>query len=883
MWQFFAIVLPIILGVVTYMLHHYASPKVSLSSRIVVGYGWLISLSIVLLVPVDIWMTICEASGAKHVQCGSRIAIVCMWSLAYWSAFFLTWAIIPIIQGYEDAGDFTVKERFKTSARNNLIFYVSVGVIGVIGIIILLAMDKMSWMQIRELAIGASNAFGLITGALLLGYGLVEVPRGLWRHADFAERHKWLGHKVARVAEKLDAAHRELSTAIVIAQATATQMSRRDVLRPMMDIIDAMANEDPTFKPSGGQIGENDMDYDTDEKSMAALRRRLRNAQDGFYRHKTEYTAVVWQTLELEDTLKNADEGCAAGRRFVSSLRPQRKGHLAAVLDVCEWIWRCLLRQQLVRTSAVVLGIMSVAIVFAEATLLIPPNGPDLSLFSVLIQAAGSGLQERLVQLLVCIPLAYICVCTYFSVFKLGMFSFYYLVPGHTDAVSLLMNCSMVSRYAAPMCYNFLSLIHLTTRDHRDLKTTFEKRMGALLLPRNFDRIYPLVMVVYSVLILSNVHNRVMDVFGSWRAFRFETDEEEEEEGNVGESQAGVAILRREHQNLERGMAVGENIVPLARHFNSDSDLEAATYAGRNDKASGVPNAAAAASKGAVERNGSSPLLTALAVKGASPPLGPKEARDMMASLHQTLKNASPLNPAPFELPAASAKDLIAAKYSSKRGGGGGGDRGGKGGSARLPRNFSGNLVDGLSLAPPRESTGDMGALARDPAAQSGTMQSQRAQRPWPSSALPAAGVSESPPGSRSPVSPVGRDGRSEMEGLLESRWDKMTTAFKGLTSKVGSGWKGDSPAWMGGKDVLPLTQSRAAGGGGGGSQLGGSGGGGAQPGAPSLDKIFEGLRSSRRRSLDDDDGEDYSHSSLMAGRRGTQGGTFTSAERPGR
>jgi hypothetical protein len=57
-----------------------------------------------------------------------------------------------------------------------------------------------------------------------------------------------------------------------------------------MNVIDAMLakmfREDPSFKPQGGQLGENDMDYDTDEKSMATLRRHLRNAKDEYYRYK---------------------------------------------------------------------------------------------------------------------------------------------------------------------------------------------------------------------------------------------------------------------------------------------------------------------------------------------------------------------------------------------------------------------------------------------------------------------------------------------------------------------------------------------------------------------------------------------------------------------
>ena len=89
-------------------------------------------------------------------------------------------------------------------------------------------------------------------------------------------------------------------------------------------------SEDPSFKPSGGRLGENDMDYDTDEKSMAALRRQLRIAREEYYRCKryhlllsiinyffidrhfyiefcSAYMTYVMEALELEDTIKNYD------------------------------------------------------------------------------------------------------------------------------------------------------------------------------------------------------------------------------------------------------------------------------------------------------------------------------------------------------------------------------------------------------------------------------------------------------------------------------------------------------------------------------------------------------------------------------------------------
>ena len=56
-------------------------------------------------------------------------------------------AVVPTIQGYEDAGDFTVKERLKTSIHMNLLFYSIVGAIGLIGLILLLLMHRAWYVQ----------------------------------------------------------------------------------------------------------------------------------------------------------------------------------------------------------------------------------------------------------------------------------------------------------------------------------------------------------------------------------------------------------------------------------------------------------------------------------------------------------------------------------------------------------------------------------------------------------------------------------------------------------------------------------------------------------------------------------------------------------------
>ncbi|KAF5936956.1 hypothetical protein HYC85_024462 [Camellia sinensis] len=531
MWVFYLISMPLTLGMVLLTLKYFAGPYVPRYVLFTVGYTWFCSLSIIILVPADIW-TVFEF-----------LRLVCQPKRV--GGLGVRRAVVPIIQGYEDAGDFTVAERLKTSVHVNLVFYLCVGSIGLFGLILLIILRKYRNVTILGFAMACSNTFGLVTGAFLLGFGLSEIPKGIWKNVDWTFRQKVLSQKVAKMAVKLDDAHQEFSNAIVVAQATSKQMSKRDPLRPYMNVIDNMLlqmfSEDPSFKPQGGRFGENDMDYDTDEKSMAALRLQIKRAREEYYRCKSEYMNFVMEALELEDTIKNYDRRHATGWKFISSFRPERAGALGSFLDMIELVYRCILRKQLEKVLAVILGCMSAAILLAEATIL--PSGVDLSLFSILINAVGK--QEVLVQVAAFIPLMYM----------------------------------MVARYAPPISYNFLNLIRLGEKDE-DKKTIFEKRMGNIdqavpFFGNGFNKIYPLIMVIYTIMIASNFFDRIIDYFGNWKIFRFQSEADDIDDGF---DPSGLMILQKERSWLDQGHKVGELVIPLARNFNDiNMDLESSS------------------------------------------------------------------------------------------------------------------------------------------------------------------------------------------------------------------------------------------------------------------------------------------------------------------
>ncbi|MBA0682879.1 hypothetical protein Goari_024567, partial [Gossypium aridum] len=199
-----------------------------------------------------------------------------------------------------------------------------------------------------------------------------------------------------------------------------------------------------------------------------------------------------------------------------------------------EFIWRCVVRKQLEKLLAIILGCISAAILLAEATIL--PSGVDLSLFSILINSVGK--QEMLVQ----------------------------------DILLINVSIRMVARYAPPISYNFLNLIRIP--DNR--KTIFEKRMGNIddavpFFGKGFNKIYPLIMVIYTLLHVTNFFDRVIDYFGNWRIFKFQDQDDDAD----GFDSSGLIILQKERAWLERGHRVGEHIIPLARNFSSmNVDIE---------------------------------------------------------------------------------------------------------------------------------------------------------------------------------------------------------------------------------------------------------------------------------------------------------------------
>uniref|UniRef100_A0A914EJH6 Uncharacterized protein n=1 Tax=Acrobeloides nanus TaxID=290746 RepID=A0A914EJH6_9BILA len=195
----------LVFGLTVFLLNKYANlRKQHLVVLALTFIGWYFSFLIIFILPLDIAITFYRKCGfdqeVKHneslynnvsfepFECEepkgyiSDNTLLSTWRVIYWLAQLLTWIVLPMMQSYSNAGDFTPTGKLKTAFYNNAAYYGTYGVIFVF--LVFYAVGKgvsLSFEHLKILLISASNTWGLFILVVLLGYGLVEVPRQLWQ------------------------------------------------------------------------------------------------------------------------------------------------------------------------------------------------------------------------------------------------------------------------------------------------------------------------------------------------------------------------------------------------------------------------------------------------------------------------------------------------------------------------------------------------------------------------------------------------------------------------------------------------------------------------------------------------------------------------------
>lgn len=470
-----------------------------------------------------------------------------------------------MMQSYAKAGEFTFLGKLRYALVINGIYYGTYIVIFTCLLVYLAASSRLTFNlgQLKVLAITASNTWGLTLLVLLLGYGLVELPRSCWHAANTQLRVKRLCFKMAKITMEKIEAEEELEDVLAEVSRVNNSMSPTNPLRKFLEVILKLTNTDTqtnmdtqTNTQTSTRVNfDRTEESDVDLKTLVKLHRRLIFAKQSQSSKGCLWRGVVAEAIRCQDTLENMRSA------FKMFHRSPAAGSYNGVFSLCyhstvEWYWRCRVSPWLLKSVAIVTGMFSLMVVWSECLFFV--RSPVLSLFAHFVHLAQLASGYHAIEFVSIATIAYLSACTYFSIFSLKIFSYYSLIgPHHTDQNSMVFCGMLLCRLTPPLCLNFLGLIHLdshVTNNNHMVDTSYTRFMGNLVvlpfIASGFNIYFPIAIVVLCSLTLFGIGARLLHCFG----FQQFIGDDEMTQEMVDE---GVELIKRERRKLTRGMDGG--------------------------------------------------------------------------------------------------------------------------------------------------------------------------------------------------------------------------------------------------------------------------------------------------------------------------------------
>ena len=293
--------------------------------------------------------------------------------------------------------------------------------------------------KLKAIAASASNTWGLFWLVLLLGYGLVDIPRSVWHSALPGPLLTRLYFKAAKLHAEKSEAEENLEDYLDALQVALNRISPSDPLRKNVETISDKLPTEWREHMKRKTVNANQMNSsDLDEKALVRLHRQVNLLIDELYfvlirasrilnlyyllpcRLFEPYNgnigqipngviwltkSLIWRTFIVMLGAMNVTSNGHLRLREISGqlasfiLPLVRTTNVYNFCDyfyfslltdiavvVAEWYWKCLFRRYLCQALAAVLALLSVLVVWSELTFF--NAQPVLSLFAIFVNLA---------------------------------------------------------------------------------------------------------------------------------------------------------------------------------------------------------------------------------------------------------------------------------------------------------------------------------------------------------------------------------------------------------------------------------------------------------------------------------------------------------------
>lgn len=495
------------------------------------GVSYFIAFTIIIMLPIDLASTKYSFCLEKlelepNRICDEPIIVISkdflytFWQMFYWISFNIQMFVAPVMQGYCSSGSFTALGRIKDGIMDNVYFYLAVGAPGVIFILYAIFGANVPISLLLDLAIPAMNSYGLVLLVLLMSYGLVEIPRGLWFESSVDWKLRFLEFKVAALKESCVDSEAEMYEVAGLLALAAAKIPSSDPLRLHLSRI---LEKCPLALSERQHVPTEERDRTPlTETYLATLHARIKRAEYRNRREQVKLKSLYNKAFFYKDIINNRTnqdkifESPFWGVTIPAQLAPYKK-----TIHQIAWWWYIYIQPISMKLLGVFSLVLSVLIIWSESTFQF--SNVQLSIPAHILSENSSYFT---IEILSIAFLCYMCTCTYFSLLKLKLFDFFEMVGDHmTNEQSLIFVGAYSCKLTFPLMYNYLNMGWVTTPAPGQ---TYESsgfpvfiqylgpavNMTPLLGEGYNDWVAFLILIVCSIFAF-NLHNRIARIFGS--------------------------------------------------------------------------------------------------------------------------------------------------------------------------------------------------------------------------------------------------------------------------------------------------------------------------------------------------------------------------------
>mmetsp|Transcript_4355 Transcript_4355/g.5665 ORF Transcript_4355/g.5665 Transcript_4355/m.5665 type:complete len:564 (+) Transcript_4355:165-1856(+) len=505
--DYLTVLLIIVIVLSFFMVRYYASPRTSIVTQLLSTVGFATGFAGTLLLPIDLSLNIQDKNDKNDADAGTKLP----WHIIFFTSSALAWVILPIVKEMILSGEFTIYKRFKDGARKRLRFVLIVVVV-VLVLIIWLAFYLHS-LNVIPVLITVANTYGLLMVSLLLGYGLIALPRAIWRQAS-------ANYELRKAQIMAVAADEALFEAV-----WELQDCEYSIDAAVSRIVDLDENSSPDiyYKYCVNDLLQRK--HETAELKAELHTRRIPHQQQHLRREseaRSDYGKIVNgdkpsmdELVSLNRRLKHAQETLyntekrweyiVERNRYFNEIISKWRGKL---------FWIIILRMLFYRVIASITILMSGSILLSEATLGFPFN---LSPFALVQEEIGKNMDgggyHFLFLMCALAPLLYMYLCVSSSLFKLTFFGPYAL-RGYRQShgAALILNAQVLARWQFPLGYNYLLMLKYDTST-----CAFSDFIGQMdvvpILGSSFSVYAPLLIIALCVFTWFDVYPKLMNLF----------------------------------------------------------------------------------------------------------------------------------------------------------------------------------------------------------------------------------------------------------------------------------------------------------------------------------------------------------------------------------